>query len=238
MTNNAPNEPNSAHTNGSTQQTPRGVYNPISFGGNGDQEQPSWLGELESPLARMFVALLFALIFGIAWRRPEFSPLTILVVVGCLLYRLEPWQREMATAPLLLAAIRFYLLLPGFSTEVMPHFNQFTGRPVYTPSSEYGMPWIPAFLSVCLFFLPRKHSATLKIVVAEALAVVLSSLLPGQGLLVILTILNYTLFFAVTVGLLIDLKPSLQSIFAEGAVHGVPVNARMQSSAPPARPAV
>ena len=236
MTNNASNEPKAPHMNGSPQQTPRGVYNPITFGGNGDHEQPSWIGELESPLARMLVAVLFAVIFVIAWRRPEFSPLTILVVVGCLLYRFEPWQRKLATAPLLLAAIRFYLLLPAYSVEVNPLFNQFTGKPNYTPGGQYGMPWIPAFLSVCLFFLPRKHSVTLKIVVVESLAVVLSSLLPGEGFLAILAVFNYTLFFAVTIGLLIDLKPSLQNLFGDEAALNARVAARIQASAPPARP--
>jgi hypothetical protein len=170
------------------------------------------------------VALLFTVIFGIAWRRPEFSPLTIIVLVGCLLYRLEAWQRKLATAPLVLAAIRFYLLLSAFSAEVTGQLNPLTGRPSYTTGREFGISWIPAFLSVCLFFMPRKESVTLKIVVVEAVAVILSSLLPGEGFLAILATCNYTLFFVVAVGLLLDLKPGARALFSN-----TPVNAAAPS---------
>lgn len=68
------------------------------------------------------------------------------------------------------------------------------------------MPWILAFLSACLFFMPRTESATVKIVVLESFLVVLSSLLPGEGFLMIFAIFNYTLFFAMAVGLFADLK--------------------------------
>lgn len=203
MTNNASGQPTDPRAGGSA-QTRRGVYNPIRIQ-NPEDQQPDWFENLETPYARMFVALLFALIFGIAWRRPEFSPVTIIVVVGCLLYRLEAWQRRLATVPLLLAAIRFYLLLPAYSAAVVGP-NPIRGNPSYIPGRESGIPWIPAFLSVCLFFMPRTESATVKIVVLESFAVVLSSLLPGEGFLAIFAIFNYTLFFALVVGLFADLK--------------------------------
>jgi hypothetical protein len=204
MTNKAPGQPTDPRDGASPQPTSRGVYNPIRIGNPGNNQQPDWFENLETPQAQMLVALLFALIFGIAWHRPEFGPLTIIVVVGCLLYRFEPWQRKLASVPVLLAAIRFYLL-PVYSAEVI-WLNQFHGKPTYMPGNESGIPWIPAFLSVCLFFMPRTESATLKIIVVESITVVLSSLLPGEGFLTILAVFNYTLFFAVTVGLFIDLK--------------------------------
>jgi hypothetical protein len=75
------------------------------------------------------------------------------------------------------------------------------------------------FLSGCLFFMPRKESVALKIVVVQALAVILSGLLPGQGFLTILSIINQMLFFAVSVGLLLDLKPGLRSLFSNTEVR-------------------
>lgn len=204
MTNNASDQPTDPRP-GASAQTRRGVYNPVRIENPEDHQQPDWFEDLETPYARMLVALLLALIFGIAWRRPEFSPLTIIVVVGCLLYRVETWQRRLATVPLLLAAFRFYLLLPVYSAEMIGP-NSLSGSPNYIPERLLGFPWILAFLSVCLFFMPRGESITLRIVVVESFAVVLSSLLPGDGFLTIIAIFNYTLFFAVTVGLFVDLK--------------------------------
>lgn len=197
---------------GGQSSSSRGVYNPIAL--DEVKEEGAFLGELESPLVRLFVALLFAVIFGIAWTRPEFGPLTILVLAGCLLYRLESWQRKLAAAPLILAAIRLCLLLPAYVTDWTNGINPFNGMLSHTPGGDSGIPWIPAFLSVCLYFLPRTDSITLKIVVVEALALILSSLLPGEGFVTIVAMLHYTLFFAVVVGLMLDLKPSWRAMFA------------------------
>jgi hypothetical protein len=237
MTNNNPNQTNEPNSDRSKQQSPRGVYNPIICGEESSQQSP-FFAQLDSPLAKLFVGLLFAVIFTIAWARPEFSPLTIIVVVGCLLYRLEPWQRKLAAAPLLLAAIRFLLLLQAYTFGFSTHVSRANNLPGQWPEGDIGMPWVPAFLSVCLYFLPRKHSLLLKIVVGEALAVVLSSLLPAGGSMVILAIINYTMFFAVTIGLVVDLKSGLQVLFAErpaaNAHYAVPV----QPGSQPPRPAL
>ena len=214
----------------------RGVYNPITL--DEGPEEGTFLGELESPLVRLFVALLFAVIFGIAWTRPEFGPLTVLVLAGCLLYRLESWQRKLAAAPLILAAIRLCLLLPAYVTDWTSGINPFAGTVSHTPGGDSGIPWMPAFLSVCLFFLPRTDSITLKIVVVEALAVILSSLLPGAGFVTIVAMLHYTLFFAVVVGLMLDLKPSWRAMFLSARAF-VPASVRVYpATPPPPRPAV
>src|SRR5215469_15253653 len=191
--------------------TPRGVYNPVTL-----PEQDEEFGPLDSRMMRLLAALLFTIIFVVTWKRPEFSPLTILVLAGCLLHRFDERQRRLATAPLVLAAIRLCLMLsaqltgPGSS-------HPFAGMPIALPvvrtTADWGITWIPAFLSVCLFYLPRKDSITLKIVGLEAIAVILSSLLPGDGFASVLAVFNATLFFAVTVGLLFDLKPGLRDLF-------------------------
>lgn len=204
MTNNVSGQPTDPRP-GDSAQTGRGVYNPIRIENPEDYQQPDWFENLETPHTRMLVAVLFALIFGLAWSHPEFSPLTMIVVVGCLLYRLEAWQRRLATVPLLLAAIRFYLLLPVYSAEMIGP-NPLRGGTSYNSGREFGVPWMVAFLSACLFFMPRRESVTVRIVVVESFVIALSSLLPGEGFLTILAIFNYTLFFAVTVGLFVDLK--------------------------------
>jgi len=219
MNSNASNQPADPRCGPNAQQTRRGVYNPITVEDIENHQQPAWFENLETPQARLLIALLFTIIFGIAWYRPEFSMLTTIVVVVCLLYRLEPWQRKLARAPLLLAAIRFYLVFPVHSADLAAQIDPFTRRQSYTPGGQFGVSWILAFLSVCLFFMPRKESVTLKIVVVEALAVILSSLLPGEGFLTILAVCNYMLFFTVSVGLFLDLKPSARALFSTATVN-------------------
>ncbi len=221
---------------GGQSSSPRGVYNPISL--DEGKEEGAFLGQLESPMVRPVVALLFATIFGIAWTRPEFGPLTILVLAGCLLYRLESWQRKLAAAPLILAAIRLCLLMPAYVTQWTSGSNPLLGALSQRPGSDSGFPWIPAFLSVCLFYLPRTGSVTLKIVIVEALVTILSSLLPADGFVTMVAMLNYTLFFVVAVGLLLDLKPSLQTMFASARAFD-PASVRVYpATPPPPRPVV
>jgi hypothetical protein len=245
MTNHIPKEPakegDSSRASSPGQESPRGVYNPIRLD-DGQNRRSKWLDDLNSPIVRLFVALLFLIILGIAWNRPEFGPITIVVLAGCLLYRLENWQRELAAAPLVLAAIRLCLLLPTYVSEWTPRINPFNGTVSRTPGGDFGMPWLPAFLSVCLFFLPRKDFVTLKIVVVEALAVILSGLLPGAGFVSILAIFHYTLFFAIAVGLVVDLKPGLRKILSEAGnphapIEARPVTVRIHPTPPPPRPA-
>jgi hypothetical protein len=227
MTNNVPKNP--------------GVYNPVTFGpaGSGDENgKNDWSGNFESPLVRLFVALLFATIFTVAWKRPELGPVTMLVLAGCLLHRLEPWQRKLAAAPLILAAIRLCLLLPAYVADWSGGTNIFSTASSRVPGGDSGIPWLPAFLSVCLFYLPKKDSVTLKIVAVEAMAVILSSLLPGEGFLSVLGIFHYTLFFAMTVGLILDLKPGLRALFASTGGFD-PASVRVYpATPPPPRPAV
>lgn len=214
-----------------TEATPRGVYNPITFG---DPDED--FGPLNSRLARLLAALLFTIIFVVAGKRPEFAPLTILVLAGCLLLRLDERQRKLAMAPLILAAIRLCMMLSA-PIAGLGGFQLFAGTPMAIPmgggTGNWGVTWIPAFLSVCLFYLPRKDSLTLKIVAFEAIAVILSSLLPGEGFASVLTIFNATLFFAVTIGLLLDLKPGLKDLFRAPVYEQVPMRVHIPTPPPP-----
>lgn len=235
MTNNTPDPSKATGPDRPAKEAPRGIYNPITLGDTDDERDASWLHNFESPVVRLFVSLLFMIIFGISWYRPDLSPITILVVAGCLLYRLEPWQRKLAAAPLLLAAIRLCLVLPAYAAEWAPNIDPFNPKVSRTVGGDFGIPWIPAFLSVCLFYLPRKDSVTLKIVVVESLAVILSSLLPGSGFLSILAIFHFTLFFAIGIGLLLDLKPDLRSLFSGSMANSAPIAVRIHPTPPPPR---
>ena len=224
MTSNSANRP-------PNEATPRGVYNPITLGEQNDEELPQ--------LTKLLAALLFTVIFMVSWKRPELAPLTILVLAGCLLYRLDARQRKLASAPLILAAIRLCLMLSerivttgGFALD---HLVLKRPAPMFGPvmTGDWGITWIPAFLSACLFYLPRKDSITLKIVAVEAIAVILSSLLPGDGFASVLAVFNATLFFAVTIGLLFDLKPGLREWFRPPEHRTAPIRVQIATPPPP-----
>jgi len=235
MTNNTPNSSNAPGPDRPAKESPRGIYNPITLGDTEDQRDASWHHNFEPPVVRLFVSLLFTVIFSISWYRPDLSPVTILVVAGCLLYRLEPWQRKLAAAPLLLAAIRLCLVLPAYAAEWAPNVDPFNPKFSRAAGGDFGIPWIPAFLSVCLFYLPRQDSVTLKIVVVESLAVILSSLLPGSGFLSILAIFHFTLFFAISVGLLLDLKPNLRNLLSNSMTNSAPISVPIHPPPPGSR---
>jgi hypothetical protein len=212
-----------------TEGSARGVYNPVTLINHEEENGP-----LQAPLVRLFVALLFATIFAASWKRPEFIPASIAVLAGCLLYRLDRAQRKLAAAPLILAAVRLCMVMPGY-------LGLASGMKGYFPPSmpietgNWSSSWIPLFLSVCLFYLPKKDSVTLKIVGFEAVAVILSSLLPEGGFAVVLMIFNATLFFAIAIGLLLDLKPEL---FESRHYVQAPIRVHIPATPPPPRPVV
>jgi len=208
---------------------PRGVYNPITLGEPDDEEL--------LPLTKLLAALLFTIIFMVSWKRPEFAPLTIVVLAGCLLYRLDARQRKLASAPLILAAIRLFLVLSAKIVAAGALDHAMLKRPApmvgTVMTGDWGITWIPVFLSVCLFYLPRKDSITLKVVALEAIAVILSSLLPGDGFASVLAVFDATLFFAVTIGLLFDLKPGLREWFRPPQYRTAPIRVQIPTPPPP-----
>lgn len=65
--------------------------------------------------------------------------------------------------------------------------------------------WLPIFFSVCLVFIPKRESATFRIVLAASCLLLASGLLPGSGFVAIFYLVNYTLFVAIVVGIFVDL---------------------------------
>jgi hypothetical protein len=174
-------------TSGAGQSKRFGDYNPF---GNWNAAESRWLA---MPL--------FGLIYFIAEQLPEFRPLTIFVMLACLLLRMETRDRELAGIPLTLAAMRLAYQMTSGSAALV-------GSPGIMPAqmkaSMLGMPWVPMFFAVCIFYLPRKATATGKIMAASAICMLVSGLLPGEGYVVIFGIIQYTLFVGVVVGLVAD----------------------------------
>jgi hypothetical protein len=200
MTTNSPNQPNHApRQNG---------YNPVTL--NDVARPPQWpwqapwqdyFGELRDPIARCVAAPLLFFIFVFSGRDALLAPLTLLVLLGCLLIRLENHPRQIAAVPLTLAAIKLAFEMASLLNS--PARNALSLRSFPT---DPGFIWLPMFFSACLVFIPRRESATFKIILAGSIVLLASGLLPGQGFVAIFYLLDYTLFIAMIVGIFVDLK--------------------------------
>jgi hypothetical protein len=144
---------------------------------------------------------IFGLIYYAAQQIPDFRPLTIFVMLACILFRMEARDRQLAGVPLTLAAMR---LAYQMSARAMTLIG---GPGIMSPQARaamIGVPWVPMFLAICIFYLPRRATVTGKIMAAGAIAMVLGGLLPGDGYVVIFAMVQYTLFVGVLVGLISD----------------------------------
>jgi hypothetical protein len=195
MTTNSPNQPKSApQQNG---------YNPITLDDlqkSGQSSRADYFGELTDPLARCLAAPLLFFIFVFSNREPLVAPLTFLVLLGCLLIRLDNHPRQIAAVPLTLAAIKLSFQMAEYLNSSTPGALSLRGF------SDPGFVWLPMFFSICLVFIPRRDSVTFKIILAGSCLLLASGLLPGQGFVAIFYLLDTMLFVAMVIGIFIDLK--------------------------------
>lgn len=179
------------------------AYNPITLDDLQKRAQSSaqdLFAGFTNPVSRWAVAPLFGFLFFYTQRIAFFAPLTILILLSCLLARMENHSRQIAAVPLTLSAIKLSFLM----TSQMAIAFWFPGES--RSSNDVGFFWLPIFFSICLIFIPKRDSVTFKIVVAESCLLLASGLLPGQGFLCIFYLLDYLLFIAIVVGIFVDLK--------------------------------
>ena len=127
----------------------------------------------------------------------------IMILLGCLLWRLEDQARRIAGVPLSLSAIKLAFQMMGE-----------TAYAFWTPGAANTMDdgcffWLPVFFSVCLVFIPKRGSVTLKIVLVGSCVLLASGLLPGKGFIAIFYMLDYMLFVAIIVGVFVDMNSQL-----------------------------
>jgi hypothetical protein len=193
MTTNSPHQPN--------QLPQQNGYNPITL--DDVQMPPSsrtdfLFAELSSPLLRWVAAPLLGFLFILSLRTPEVGALTVLVLFGSVFVRLDPKTRQIATVPLTLATIK---LASVMATQF--HVLSMRTKPGDL-AVDQGFGWLPVFFSVCLVYLPKRESVTLKMILTSSCLLLAAGLLPGLGFVVIFSLLSYTLFFVITVGIVAD----------------------------------
>jgi hypothetical protein len=207
MTNNQTNQPfepfrvqspllqNSGQTAESGQQGSRGPGAPSGPGWDGS------FGGFHWNEARWLVLIPFAVMYWAAARDRLLQPLTLLVLLACLLFKMDLRFRNIAGVPLALAALKLvFQMNPG--ATVMP------GTQILLPENAKaamtGLPWVPMFLAICIFYLPQQASVTGMIARAAAIGLLISGLIPGDGYVIVLAMVQYTLFIGVLVGLIAD----------------------------------
>jgi hypothetical protein len=159
----------------------------------------------------------FAGVFVLVERNPMFSPLTIVVLLTCTLFRLSARHRRIAAAPVIFAAM---LLACQIADACARMALAPTGSIYQQPATmmpNMVAPWLPLFFAVCLFYMPRYETITGKILLIISLLLLVSGLLPGNGFEVIFVTIQYFLFIAIVVGLGIDFTRNATQVPAPAA---------------------
>jgi len=180
----------------------RSAYNPITLE---DVLRPGLADPLKSfcdvndPATRLLAIPLFAVIGLFTPTMSTMAPVLVLILLGCLIARLDNRQRQIAAIPITLAAVKL-----GFQMASSPRLMTASVNP--SPNwPGAGIPWLVLFFSICLFFLRDKDSVTFKMVFGGSFALLGSGLLPGEGFLAIFCVVDYTLFFVILISLFVDM---------------------------------
>lgn len=173
--------------------------------GEAGKPQPAWynrpLGGPDIGAMRWLALPVFALVYCAAQQRPDLRPVTIFVLLACLLFRMEARDRQLAAVPLTLAAFRLAYQMTLGARPILGNPEMLAAQ---MRESMLGLPWVPLFLAICIFYLPRKATVTGKIMSVGAICMLISGLLPGGGYIAIFAMVQYTLFVGVVAGLIAD----------------------------------
>jgi len=187
------------------EQQKRNGYHPITLHDVQPDPPDPFFANLDSPASRSIAAVVFLFIFSLSGNSTVAAPLVMLVLLACLLFRMNPQQRALTAVPLTFSAVRLATHLAGplgIWRCTMP-----SSPAAGIAHWDMGVVWLPLFLATYLFFTSTIDTNTSRVVFWYALAVLLSGLLPGEGYTVVCAMLYYTLFFVILVTIVTDLSP-------------------------------
>ena len=199
---------------------PRAAYKPITLA-DLQQKEEVFFKDLDTPFAKGAAAMLFAAIYFLGRNSYFMSPLLIVILLACVLYRMDPRERAIAGIPVTIAAIRLGMGLADDFT-----LNRVSTHPNLLQMQAPGVTWVPLFLGACLFYSPWKFSRTSRAVFWQSLVYLMAGLLPTAGLFVVSTIITFGLFFVITVTLILDLSSSAftENLTMARPLEGLPVH--------------
>src|SRR5262249_23222199 len=144
-------------SNDAARSTSRSTYQPVTREDVQPQSESALFEGLESTSSRTFAGLLFAAIFVLSEGLSYLSGLLYLILLVCLLYRMDSRERRIAAVPLTFAATRLglsftALFAGGWVSPVRPTSNN--------PALIGGLHWMPLLFAAYLFYSPWKSSHT------------------------------------------------------------------------------
>jgi hypothetical protein len=179
-------------------------YNPIAVEDVRNAYGSPLFAGLETSSARTLGGVLFFVIFVMSRNVLAFSAILLVVLLACLLYRMDKRERQIAAIPLTFSAVRL-----AFQISEQLSLWRLGGNADASRAFEIGIHWLPLFFAAYLFYSPWKHSYTSRLVFWYSMILLLSGLLPGDGYLYICSMLFYTLFVALLITLVLDLHPKV-----------------------------
>jgi hypothetical protein len=189
-------EKSNSSINGSASRPP--------FAGNGGWGEWRPFREFDWTLTQVLAGPLLAVIYFLTQARPDFGPVTVLVLLGAVMHRLDEQRRRIAAVPITLAALRLASNLVTACSPMARYVANYPGRPTGIPIGATGIPWLPLFFAICLIYMPKNPTATGKIFLATSTLLLASGLLPVEGALGIFATCQYLLFVGVVIGLILD----------------------------------
>lgn len=164
--------------------------------------------------AKWLAVPVFAVIYAVAQHRPEFQPVTIFVLLACVLFRMENRHRQLVGVVLTMAAIKLAYQMASHSLSLFGLAASLQFRDAFA-----AVPWLPMFFATCVFYMPRVGMVTGRIITIGAIAMLASGLLPGDGYVLIFGSIEYLLFFAVGIGMAVDYSAPRNGNSARGAAR-------------------
>jgi hypothetical protein len=199
---------NESHNQSTHSSDPRKAYNPITVEDVRNVHESPFFAGLETSSARALGGVLFFVIFVVSRAVLPVSAIVLVILLACLLYRMDKRERQIAAIPLTFSAVRL-----GFQiSEQLSLWRPRGGTADALAAGrafESGIHWLPLFFCAYLFYSPWKQSYTSRLVFWYSMILVLSGLLPDEGYLYICSMLFYTLFVALIITLVLDLHPKV-----------------------------
>src|ERR1700741_4789544 len=138
-------------------------YDPITLADLRNSNANALFAGLETTSARTIGGILFFVIFVVSRDLVTVSALLLVVLLACILYRMDKRERQIAAIPLMFSAVRLSFQISEQLSFWRPRtegVDAFAASRVF----ESGIHWLPLFFGAYLFYSPWKQSYTSRLV--------------------------------------------------------------------------